>query len=163
MAIRFKYEAGKTAVYKTDNGDAPLTAPLSNLPLLKFHSDLAYPRVIQEVTTTVNFPARSNFQDVDATYTLFAHGKAGFPFVFGKVSVGGTPVNFVGTIPIQQGHVTGFLTSAGYYGRFISLGADATNVYVYEYCVAAYTNNVAYEAYDAISVPVTVYVTDELL
>lgn len=170
MALKLRVAGGKTGLYNIDGLDPedvnlPLTDPLNHLPRLKFHSDLDRPKVVHAQTVNVNLPARTNFQAATASYTLFAHGKEGYPFVFGSVTLAGEPISFVGSIPIQQGYAIGGLPSysVGSFARWIALGADDTNVYVHEYCVASWSNSSVHEGYAALTVPVTVYVTDEIL
>lgn len=154
---------GRCGIWIGDD-DEPFKYPRQHLDRVKFHTDLDYIRITRQIDLTLSLPARSAIQSVTASYTLFAHGLAGFPFVLGEVVVEGEAVAFAGSIPVQQGHPTGLSTApAGFYGRWLALGADDTNVYVHEYCVAAYSNSTFFEDYDAINIPITVYLTDELL
>lgn len=166
MALRFKVSGGKVGIYDNSAGDAPLTAPLSHLSKVKFHSDLDYIQVIDVRTVTLSLPARSNFRSATATYNLFAHGRPGQPFVLGKLNVNGVPVGFTGSVPVHNG-LTPSMQSAGYptgyLGRWLALGADTANVIVYEYAVASWVNESINETYPAMSIPITVHVTDELL
>lgn len=166
MAFRFKVASSKAAIYDKAAGDAPLTNPLGNLSRIKFHSDLDYIKVISVHNVTLSLPARSNFRSATASYNLFAHGRAGQPFVLGKASVNGVPVGFTGSVPVHTG-ATPAMSSAGYptgcFGRWLALGADGTNVIVYEYAVASWVNETVNETYPAMSIPLTVYVTDEML
>jgi hypothetical protein len=165
MARRLRVAGGKVAVWDGEGDTLPFDNPLGNLSRVKFHSDLSYIKVILEQTVTVNLPAIANVLQGTASYTLFAHGQAGFPFVLGKLdSVDGSPTLFTGSVPVQFG--TGGAIGFGYYGRWVSLGADATNVYLHEYYVCTGFSGGApltYETYPALALPVTVYVTDEIL
>ncbi len=161
MALRFKVSGGKVAIFDNAAGDAPLTAPLSNLSKIKFHSDLDYISVIDVRTVTLSLPARSNFQQATASYTLFSHGRPGQPFVLGKLNVNGVPVGFTGSVPVHQGVASN--GQPGNFGRWLALGANATSVIVHEYCVAGWANSDFHDTYPAMSIPITIYVTDELL
>lgn len=161
MAYRYKIEGGKAAIYDKSAGDAPLTNPLGNLSRIKFHSDLDYIKVISVHNVTLSLPARSNFRSATASYNLFAHGRTGQPFVLGKASVNGVPVGFTGSVPVHQGIASNGQPS--HFGRWLALGADATNVIVHEYCVAAWSNSSFYDTYPAMTIPIAVYITDELL
>lgn len=166
MALRYKTSDGKIAIYDKSSGDLPLTTPLSHLSKIKFHSDLDYIKVIDVRTVTISLPARSNFRNAVASYTLFAHDQPGQPFVLGKLNVNGVPVGFTGSVPVHNGYTATMANAgypSGYLGRWLALGADASNVIVHEYCVASWVNASINETYPAMSIPVTVYVTDELL
>jgi len=162
MTVKLKVDGttGRTAIYDTSNGDAPFTNPLNNVSLLRFHSDLWSPAVTV-TTTTLNLPNRRPNPSTayrssgDAQHTLFAHGKSGTPMVKGFVVISGVNVPLAGSVPIVD---PSFSTSG--VGRFISLGADATNVFIlekYVYGIAAGNPSTA------LSLSVTVYVTDVIL
>lgn len=154
--------AGRAAVWTGDD-DLPFTDPLNHLDRVKFHTDLDYIRVIEERSLTLSLPLRSNFQSAVASYPLFSHGRAGFPFILGKVNVNGIPVAFTGTVPVQMGVSVGGSVAPRHFGRWLSLGADATDVIVHEYAVAEWATSSVYTQYDAIDLDITVYVTDEIL
>lgn len=154
--------AGRCAVWTGDD-DLPFIDPLNHLDRVKFHSDLDYIRVIEERTVTLSLPTRSNFQQATGSYTLFPHGRAGFPFILGKLDINGFPVAFTGTVPVQMGVTVGGSVSPRHFGRWLSLGADATNVVVHEYAVAEWATSSIYTRYDAIDIDITVYITDEIL
>lgn len=156
MSGRFRVADGKCAIWTDASDDAPFSDPTSNLARVKYHSDLAYVKVIQAQVVNVNLSARSGGPGGVASYTLFAHGLTGYPFVFGKVFVGGEPVAFTGSIPIQRP------SANDWYARWLALGADATNVYLHEYWIAG-GNPGNWETYSALSLDVEVYVTDEIL
>jgi hypothetical protein len=158
--------AGKSAIWKGKEDRLPFDDPLNHLDRLLFHSALDYTQIIDTQIFNVNLPARTNaFTEAEASYPLYQHSKAGYPVILGSVPVNGQPCMFAGSIPIQQPGLS-FSTSnpsqyAGY-ARFISLGVDATWVYVYEYCVNFYSNSNSRGQYPALTVPVTVFMTNEL-
>ncbi len=165
MTSRFRVANNKAAVWTGSGDTKPFDNPTSNLSRVKFHSDLDYIKVIDEGTFNVALSARSNFQDVSHSYALYNHGKSGFPFILGKLTMSGQPVAFCGSIPIQSNRYNG--SADGGFARWISLGANNTTVYLYEYAVNLYTKdvegNVFADSYPAITVPVTVWMTDEIL
>lgn len=118
---------GKVAIWTGGSDDAPLTDPLANLSRLLFHSDLAYPTITQKVTGSITLPATTAGHSVSRT--LFAHGLAGTPWVMGRVTTaGGQVISLGGSVPI-------YIRAASSYGlaRWITLGANATNVLLHDY------------------------------
>lgn len=159
---RLRYKNGVLAIYTVPDvgvaDDAPLATPLSYLSRIKFHSGLAYPKVIQTVTTTLSLPGVSGTPLRTASYSLFAHGRSGQPWVLGRAIVQGIAVAFTGSVPVQQ-----FATGHPY-ARFLALGADATNVWIHEYCpMAGDAGTGIWNSLAGIDVPLEVYVTDEIL
>ncbi len=161
MTMRFKCDGttGRTAIYDTSNGDDPFDNPQDNVGLLRFHSDLWAPAVaIHSATITLpnRRPTGSAYRSSgDAQHILFAHGLGGTPLVKGYVTIGGIRVPMSGSIPILDSASP----TAGV-GRFISLGADATYVFVlekYVYGIAAGSPSTA------ITLTFTIYVTDVIL
>lgn len=150
--MRFRATSdGTVAVYdETTAGDAPFTDPLSNMTHVRFHSALTYPSIIGVQTGTLSLPSRSASTDTLAQHTLFAHGRAGTPLVFGWITAGGVKVGLAGSVPIEM--------EAHGWGRWLSLGANATNVIIAENAFAGY-----YSGFSAVSVSWTVYLTDVLL
>lgn len=118
------------AIYTGDD-DAPLTAPLDHVDRLKFHSSLPYPYVVDTRTGTLSLPAvAANTTERTVAHTLFAHGRASTPYTYGKITSGLSQ-----TVPMQGGVVVQTGASLGaVYPRVLHLGADATNVYINEYC-----------------------------
>lgn len=160
MRLRADGTTGRVAIYDTSNGDAPFSSPLSNVSLLRFHSDLWAPSV---TVTTASLslpnrrpnPATAYRSSGDAQHTLFAHGKSGTPMVKGFVVLGGVNVPISGSVPIVDAAGPTHGT-----GRFISLGADATNVFILEkYVYGTATGNPS----TAVTLSITVYVTDVIL
>lgn len=167
------YGGGTASIYTGDPADeSPHTTPLSNLARLKFHSGLAYPKIIDEQTRSVTFPARTTFSSgayraaahtFTASQTLFAHGRSGYPWVLASVTIGGVKVPFCGSVPVQQFSFDGGNPSP--WARWISVGADATNVTTFEYTVVQRNNSNNYSGIVApsITLDITVWVTDEIL
>lgn len=159
MTMRFRCDGttGRTAIYDTSNGDAPFTSPLSNVSLLRFHSDLWSPSVTV-TTASLSLPNRrpnpstAYRNEGNTSHTLFAHGKGGTPMIKGYVVIGGVNVPLTGSIPLQ-------IDDNGS-GRFLAVGADATNVFVLEKWVFG---TAAGNPSTAITLSFTVYVTDVIL
>lgn len=134
MALRPKLmadgAAGKVAVFMVDDSTPRdrtlLDDPESDLSKVLFHSDLLYPIITTKVTGTLNLPSRGSGQNNSVVpHNLFAHGLAGQPLVFGRLTnVGNGTLPLAGSIPIQ----------ANQYGfaRWLSVGADETNVRIAE-------------------------------
>jgi len=148
--------AGKVAVFMVDENNpadrAPLDDPHSHLARVLFHSDLLYPIITHKVSGTLTLPARGSNQDwTRSTHILFAHGLAGQPLVFGRLTnVGPGTVPLAGSVPIQ--------TSSYGFARWLSLGADATNVMITELWNTHVTGGIG-----AISVNWDVWVTNIFL
>jgi hypothetical protein len=94
------------AVYQVTDAtapdDAPLSAPLSNLSRVKFHSDLTYPSIVDTRTVTVTVPGASPGADVSGTLLLFSHGRTGTPLVFGHINSfrGIAKIPLSGSVPL---------------------------------------------------------------
>lgn len=162
MSNRFRVADGKAAIWTGETDTAPFDTPLSNLSRVKFHSSLSYPNVISTTVTALTLPASSGVSQRVASYTLFAHGRPGMPWIIGKMAIQGQETAFVGSICAQQGDNMGVTSISNCYGRFLALGADATNVVLHEYLVAR-SSVAGYEAYTAMDVSITTYVTDKIL
>jgi hypothetical protein len=173
VTLRGRGSTGVVAIWTGDDDD-PFDTPLDHLDRVKFHSSLAYPKVISEWQGTVNFPRRSRFNGSiwvsddpisTVSYTLFAHGRSGQPWVLGSANIGGQNVAMVGSVPVQQA-VSAADGKPTNWVRWVSLGADDTNVYVYEYTVIRHINSSGSSASNnmpAIDIDFTVWVTDEIL
>lgn len=112
-------------------GDAPLTNPTGNLSNTVFHSSLRYQGVVGTLSGTLNLPSAltgSNFPR-QTTYVLGAHGQGYKPMLFGRWT--GLGVGMMGSVPVQQ-YVDGTLGNTSNV-RWLTLGADDTNVFVFEY------------------------------
>lgn len=145
--------SGNLAIYdETANGNAPLTAPTSNLGALQFHSALLYPKLVKvsgsfSTAGTLNggtgLPAVSVNTWTNVAYSLFAHGQTGIPLVFGKLTISGVDVPLVGATPIKliDANTEDPLTLPNGrrgFGRWAHLGADGTNVNIKVYSVAGF-------------------------
>lgn len=151
MSKALRIAGGVAALWDDASDDDPFTTPLSNLSRVKFHSDLDYIKVIDEQTVSVNFPSRNAGLHTQS-YTLFAHGLGIQPLVFATCTLSGVEVAFTGSVPVQVG--AGFI---GGLARWVTIGADATNVYAYEYTRVSTGDNIP--ALNSFSI--TVWVTDE--
>lgn len=124
--------------------------PFVDLSRVLFHSDLEYPSIIATYTPSVTLPARSSNTYQDATHTLFAHGQAGIPFVLGYIS-NMSNVALAGSVPVDLDTSSGF-------GRWVDLGADATNVVLHEQSVVKSGGSLSSRGLNLV-----VYVTDLIL
>jgi len=170
MPVRMRIAGGVAAIYEvpsltsTDNG--PFTSPLSHLSngRVKFHSEFRYPKVVQERTVTLSLPSRvltdTQGPEFTRSYNLFSHGRPGMPWVLASLRISGEDVAAVGSVPVQKATDTRTGSSKWPnppWARLISIGANGSNVVAFEHCVCPRI----YFRYPAISIPVTVWVTDE--
>lgn len=124
-------------------------APLGDLSRVLFHSALLYPAVVSTLTATITLPAVAANDDAGRTHTVGAHGKAGTPFVLGYISnLSNLPL--AGSVPLDK--------DARGFGRWVTLGADATNVIIHEQTVCGFDNGFSSRA-----IVVVALVTDLLL
>lgn len=92
--VRYLPSAGALAVYETANvltpEDGPMTAPLSNLGVLKFHSGLRYPRFIPSkiVDRSYTFNPNPDNRLISEAIDVYAHGMGNVPVVFAKYTSG---------------------------------------------------------------------------
>lgn len=189
VTLRGRGSDGRVAIW-TGEDDAPFHTPLDHLDRVKFHSHLDYPKVIQEWSDNVTFSARTTWNPSIptpvnrwstsentrvVTHNLFVHGRSGQPWVLGSVKIGGEDVAFTGSVPVQMGIISaasnGTPSGSGEspWARWVTLGADETNVSLFEYSVVgrwqtSNSNNNASGIYmPQITLPITVWVTDEIL
>jgi len=164
MAKRFRIAGGVAAVWEGAQDLLPFTNPLGNLSRVKFHSSLAYIRILNSFTYTLSIPATGGVAEKVGSYILGPHGSAGQPFVVGKISVNGVPVAFSGSVPVHQFPPSSNGAPTDPYARFLSLGADATNIVVHEYSVqpGGFPAGI-FSSRPAQSFLITVDVTDMLL
>lgn len=147
---------GKLAIYTSPGAgtdDAPLFSPLANLSRVKLHSDLDYPTILSVTTgtlSTASLPLIAANGSQLSTVTLFAHGRPGIPWVFGRFQIGGVWVSAAGTVIVQA-------DTNQQFPRTVALGADATHVLAHIHGIAA-----QFSTMPAISLPWAVYVTDVL-
>lgn len=146
MGYKFKADGttGKVAIYEATD-DNPFTDPLNYASRLLFHSDLAYPARIATITGSVSMPARNApgsapyITSGSAGYQVAAHGiSGGIPLVEGKllgIGTSGVDVPWVGSVPAQR-------TIFGSW-RWLTLGADATYIYVHEMWGTAFSTSLA--------------------
>lgn len=122
--------AGAIAIYTVPSDDStddtPLTAPLSHIGRLQFHSDLPAPGIVKvggnfANTGSISIGSASANTAPRTVHQLLAHGRGGIPMVFGKITIGGSQVPLCGSVPLDLEAGTGF-------GRWAHLGADATYV-----------------------------------
>jgi hypothetical protein len=164
------YGGGTASIYTgTASDESAHQTPLSNLSRLKFHSGLSYPKIIDEWSDDVTFPARvvagvAAAATTVASQTLFAHGLSGFPWVLASVEIGGVNVPFCGSVPVQVGDGDGGAEERPW-ARWVSIGADATNVYCFEYTVVDRDpgTGASTTAMPEVTLPITVWVTDKIL
>jgi hypothetical protein len=161
MARRFRVASGKVAVWEGHTDTLPFDNPLGNLSRVKFHSSIPYVKIVDVKTFTKTIPAiPTGTPDRAQSYTLGPHGRPGQPFVIGKIVVNGVPVAFTGSVPVHQ--VTSPFKEQ--FARFLSLGVDASNVYVHEYAVQnGQESTGVYDTRPAQTFTITVYITDILL
>jgi len=154
-------------VIYTDGDTSPETAFPPNLARVKFDTALNYLRVIREFSTTITLPQRngqtSGNQDpaVFANHTVLNHGLGYAPLTFGTAIIGGVSAPLRGSVMVQLAR-TYSGTDNPSFARFVSLGADATRVVLNEYCVRRF-DAAGRVIYPALSLPVTVFLTDEAL
>jgi hypothetical protein len=179
--------SGTVAIY-TGSDDLPFTNPLDHLTngRLKFHSDLNYPKVIDERTFTVSFPRRtvpitsglfdgwfgSDLKEFFVSDSLFSHGQPGIPWVLGSAVLDGAGRAFCGSLPVQQGTWDqGPVSGAAPWCRWVTLGSTNSIVTLFEYLViGSWIPEGEFTSFEgvsrlnipAISVPIRVWVTDVL-
>lgn len=159
--LRALGSTGVVAIWE-GNDDLPFSQPLNHLAngRVKYHSSLAYPKVVREEGRTLSLPARNTGHTTfRASYNIFAHGRPGIPWVLASFRVGGQDVAAVGSVPVQKANGSGGNSAESPWARWITIGANATHVIAFEYCMVV-GGGTAYH-FPAISVPVTIWVTDE--
>lgn len=134
--------------------DDVVNTPTADLSRVLFHSALEYPALIRTEPVTKTLDGRLTNTVLLTTHTLFAHGRPGTPFVAGYITNLGN-VALAGTVPIEV-YSNGF-------GRFVTLGADATNVLLHEYTTIPNTLPGGALNTASISLSMVIYVTDLLL
>lgn len=173
MGLRFKIKDGKVAIYENSD-DLPFLNPLAHLARVKFHSELDYLQVIDVKTYSLTLPAIGTGGSGQGSggrsgvrtnlYTLGAHGIAGTPLILGNVTVGGITVAFTGSVPVAKGYAPPNSANNDPYARFLSLGADATNITAHEYSVqGGNAGSGVWQPRAAVTVPIEVFITNLLL
>lgn len=149
---------GVVAIYDGPDDD-PFTNPLSHLTngRVKFHSSLDYPKVIAEHTVTLSLPSRTSIGTHRVSYSLLPHGRPGIPWVLASLRVAGLDVAAVGSVPVQKAGNS----ASSPWARWISIGANGSHITAFEYTAVP---RIASEyTFSGISIPITVWVTDEML
>lgn len=127
------------ALYRDPNDDrAPLTDPLNHLEDVIFHPALRYCGIVDVITGTLSLAASPTLPaDGLRSHTLAAHGQSGRPMMFGVIKshpLAGVDVAWMGSVPVQQ-MSSGNPSAVGcHYVRWLTLGADDTNILAYEFC-----------------------------
>lgn len=175
MPTRFNAQGstGVVAIYTVPSidstDDAPMTAPLAHKDRIRFHSGLGYPARIATLTGTLSLPARTTSSTSitpgsgSQGYQVAAHGRPGIPLleggrIIGRASADGGAsyagdVPWCGTVPVQGATNLGFGCV-----RWLTLGADATYIYVHEMW-GVYNSNVVLPA---LTVSYEVHVLDRV-
>ncbi len=136
--------------------DNVVNSPTTDLSRVLFHSSLLYPSLNTTISTTITLPNRSLNSLTLATHTIQAHGLGGIPFVLGYITSTTPDVALLGSVPVVT------YDTYGGFGRFVTLGADATNILLHEYSVIPGAMGGATGS-GTHAVTLTVYVTDLLL
>jgi hypothetical protein len=166
VAKRMRITPGKVAIWTDPSDTDPFVAPLSNLSRVKFHTDLDYLPIVAVHDYTITLPAIPSSGSGQGpansgrrglrtnNYTLGPHGMGFTPFCVGEIELDGVPMVLSGTIPVAQ-------ISGDRYGRFLSLGFDATNITAYEYSVqrGLHDDPVDWYPRPAVDIDIRVYVS----
>ncbi|MGE3284166.1 MAG: hypothetical protein AB7O13_24745 [Alphaproteobacteria bacterium] len=159
MSFRLKADGatGVVAVYDyTAGDDNPFTTPLSNVSRLKFHSALPAVGVVSVVTGSLTLSALAANNNDYRSYTLFAHGQSGIPYIEGRITaIGGSGVSrgFNGSVIVQQ--QSGGTNPVSSFARWVHIGADATNVYLNE-VISTHVSTVM----SSLALSYEIYITD---
>lgn len=168
MPVRFKVDPANSAIglytvpSVSSTDDTPLTDPLNNLSRVLWHPALRYPGVVSRMTGSINLPAGPSASPWirRTTYTLGAHGQSGKPMLFGTLpgfGPSGTDVALFGSVPVQMTSFGGTQLDGV---RWVTLGADSTNVLLYE---TTYRFDVGPSAIPAMTLSYTVDILDRNL
>ena len=143
---------GRMAIYDVsgvdpDTENEPLTAPLTHIPFLHFHSALEYPAVIQVYTGTLSLSAISANQEHSQVHDVTtSHGQAGVPYVEGRIFINGVWVPLAGHTPVVQQTTTG--NSEDSFARWVALGAGTSAIVIHEYALAHMSQAYASSTHD---------------
>jgi len=140
--LRYLPSAGALAVYETANvlapDNGPMTNPLSNLSVLKFHSSLRYPRFIptKVVDRTHTLNPNPDNRMVKEVIELYAHGMGDTPVVFAKYTSGSSTlegVNPPSMMPADTPWAGSLPLISWGFGMAIwgSIGANSTHVLLF--------------------------------
>ena len=171
MATVFRCANGQVAIWEGAQDSAPFSNPRGHMNRVKFHSDLDYVRVIRVINRTLTIPripstgsGQSDAGSRVQSYGIGAHGQPGTPFIVGIINVGGQPMAFTGSVLVHTIPSPNSRTLGDSFGRFLALGADATNMYVHEYSVQAGNDETGlWDARPAQTFNLTLGITDILL
>lgn len=146
------------AIYDTTTRDLslqnePLSAPLSYVSRLHFHSGLDYPKVISTITGTVTLPVMGINTLRTHEYVISAHGRAGTPYVEGKVHIGGVWIPLAGSTVVAQ-----LAAPSAAFVRFLALGANGTNIVIEEYSLSS-----SGAGFASVGIDYEIYLLDTLL
>lgn len=139
MAGVFQAKGGKVAIWTGAQDDAPFNSPLANINRVKFHSDLEYVAVTRLLYRTVvlpQIPTTGSGQGDPGVrvgaYDLGVHNEGRIPFLVAKITVGGVPVAFTGSVLV---HNTQSTKNPDLFGRWLAIGADGSKIWLHEYSV----------------------------
>jgi hypothetical protein len=104
--------------------------PYADLSRVLFHSSLLYPQIIETHTGYLYFPVLTENQSRRQVHTLFYHGKAGVPLIFGLL----LGINYGYDLPLQ-GSVPVYMDQYGF-ARYVTLGANNAQVMLHEDALA---------------------------
>jgi hypothetical protein len=163
MRLRASTPDSAVAIYQvpslTSTDDDPLANPLNHLAngRIKFHTSFPYTKVIDERVINLPLPYREGNGYVHrVSYDLFAHGRPGIPWVLGSFRIGAYDVSATGSVPVQNA-----IDATSPWKRILSLGANSTHVQIFEYTVCP--SRSSHAQFSAITIPITVWITEELL
>lgn len=170
MASVFRCASGKVAIWDGSYNDDPFVNPVANLSRVKYHSSLDYVRVVRVINRTITIPripatgsGQSDPGSRVQSYTLGTHGQPGTPFIVGIIRVDGDPMAFTGSVLVHHSAGTNSTINDSF-GRFLALGADATNMYLHEYAVQVGSKQTGvWETRPAQTFNLTLNITDVLL
>lgn len=131
MAVRFRADgvSGKAAIYEASD-DAPFNDPRANLSRLHFHSDLDYIAFTQgtpAISSSITLDGSQGFYYRATPHNLGGHGKAGIPFVYGRIYARGAWIPLCGTVPVYE-----WSSASAHNLVCVTLAVDGTNVYLAE-------------------------------
>lgn len=155
--VRFKADgvSGKVAIYDytaPNDNDDPFLSPVTNLNRVHFHSDFNYVALgsdTPDISTTVSISNSSGFYSKSPPHNLGAHGKAGVPFVYGRIFARGAWAPLCGTVPVVV-----LVSNSQHNVINVTLCADDTYVYLAETRSFDGTN------FTSITCDVEVYISD---
>lgn len=166
------------AVYEVTAGNesdrTPILTPTvdqSTFDRVKFHSNFAYPQIVDVQTYTLNLGLKATnngFRNsvVDDDIILGAHGQPGQPWVIATTTIQGQEIAFAGSICVGLCVNTGYTPDreVGGLGRWVTIGANATNIIAHDYCVVPDFNPIGFNyRHIAQTLTITCYITNRIL